>query len=189
MELGSDVTRLLDSGNAGRRSLDELVPLVYQELKRLAHARLRFERADHTLTTTALVHEAYLRLAEVHRVRWQDRAHFLAMASRVMHRVLVEYARRRTAQKRGGRQYRVELDEEQPIPDAYAAQVLELHDALVRLEEINPRLREILEQRYFGGLTLEETAEALAVSLTTVKRELRFAKAWLSMEMSTEPTL
>jgi RNA polymerase sigma factor (TIGR02999 family) len=188
--MASDVTQLLlDARDGGRESLDELVPRVYEELKRLARDRLRRERPDHTLTTTALVHEAYLKLVDVNRVRWQDRAHFLAMASRVMRRVLVEYARRRKAGKRGGGRRRVELDEARLIPDSYAERVLELHEALIRLEDINPRQREILEQRYFGGLTLEETAEALGVSLTTVKRDLRFARAWLSMELGAEPTL
>lgn len=190
MDVGADVTQLLlESRTGGRETLDELVPHVYDQLKRLAQERLRSEHPDHTLSTTGLVHEAYLKLVDIERVRWQDRAHFLAMASRVMRRVLVDYARRRNAAKRGGGERPVELDEARLVPDAYAEQVLELHYALTRLEEINPRQREILEQRYFGGLTLEETAEAIDVSLTTVKRELRFAKAWLSMELGGEPSL
>lgn len=185
-----DVTQqLLDSRNVGRATLDELVPRVYDELKRLARDRLRHERPDHTLTTTALVHEAYLRLVDVNRVHWRDRAHFLAMASRVMRRVLVDYARSRGAAKRGGGQAAVELEEAQLIPDGYASQVLHLHEALLRLDEISPRQREILEQRYFGGLTLEETAEVVGLSVRTVKRDLRFAKAWLAMELGAEPAV
>ena len=188
--MGSDVTQLLlDSRAGGREVLDQLVPQLYEELRRLAHDRLRRERPGHTLTTTALVHEAYLKLVDVKRVQWQDRAHFLAMASRVMRRVLVDYARRRQAAKRGGGRRRVDLDEAQLIPDAYAERILELHVALTRLEAVNPRQREILEQRYFGGLTLEDTAEVLDVSLTTVKRDLRFARAWLALELSAEPVL
>jgi RNA polymerase sigma factor (TIGR02999 family) len=170
--MGTDVTRrLLESRLAGQEALDEPVPLIYEELRRLARDRMRRERPDHTLTTTALVHEAYLKLVDVNRVEWQDRAHFFAMASRVMRRVLVDYARRWKAAKRGGGQ-RVELDEARLVPDAYAEQVLELHDALDRLEDMHPRQREIVEQRYFGGPTLEETGAVLGVSLTTVKREL-----------------
>ena len=174
---------VLDSQGEGRGELDTLVPRVYHELKRLARDRLRGERPDHTLSTTGLVHEAYLRMADANRVRWRDRAHFLALASRVMRSILVDYARRRRAEKRGGGQQRVDLDEARLVPDAYAEQVLELHDALLRLDDINSRQRAILEQRYFGGLTLEETAESLGLSLTTIKRDLRFAKAWLSMEL------
>lgn len=187
LDRDSDIGQLVyDSHGEGRAALDALVPRVYHELKRMARDRLRRERPDHTLSTTGLVHEAYLRLADGNRVEWHDRAHFLAMASRVMRSILVDYARRRTAEKRGGGRQRVDLDEALLVPDRYADRVLELHAALLRLDDISSRQHAILEQRYFGGLTLEETGEALGLSLTTIKRELRFAKAWLSMELGPE---
>ena len=146
------------------------------------HARLRGERADHTLNTTALVHEAYLKLIDIHRVQWRDRAHFLAMASRMMRRVLIDYALKRKAQKRGGGAYKVELEEAQLIPDDYAETLLELNDALRRMERSRPRPSQAVELRYFGGLTLEEAGEVLGVSPQTVMRDLRFAEAWLARE-------
>jgi len=186
-DMGSEIPELVRESRGGDGdALDELVPRVYDELKRLAHDRLRRERPDHTLSTTGLVHEAYLRLADASRAKWRNRGHFLAMASQVMRSVLVDYARRRKAEKRGGGRQPVELDEARLIPDAYADRVLELHEALLRLDDVNPRQRAILEQRYFGGLTLEETAEALGLSLTTIKRDLRFARAWLSVELGAE---
>lgn len=186
--MGSDVTRQpSDPPRPGRQALDELVPPLYDELKRLAHDRLRRERPDHSLNTTALVHEAYLKLLGVNRVTWQDRPHFLAMASRTMRRVLIDYARGRQAAKRGGGRQRVELNEARLVADAEAERILRLHEALVLLDDINPRQREILEQRYFGGMTIHDTAAALGISPTTVKRELRFARAWLASELSDEP--
>lgn len=178
------VTRLLRRwGGGDEDALDEAVGLVYDELRRLAHRRLRRERSGHTFNTTALVHEAYLKLARVDDSTFSDRAHFLAMASRVMRRILVDYARARKAAKRGGDAEPVTLDEELLVPDDFAESVFELHEALERLEELDPRQARVIEQRYFGGLTLEETAEVVGVSLATVKRDLRFARAWLAKEL------
>ncbi len=187
MQVEEDVTRLLADASAGdTRAFDRLVAVVYAELRRLAHRRLLHERSDHTLGTTGLVHEAYLRLLDIRKVSWQDRAHFLAMASRVMRRVLVDYARQRGAAKREGSWSRVDADEKLAIPPTAAEAILDLDRALERLERIAPRKRQIVEQRYFGGLTLEETAQALALSPTTVKRELRFARAFLCLHLGGE---
>jgi len=183
---GSHVTRLLrEVGGGNREAFDELVPLVYEQLRRLAHQRLRAQRSDHTLNTTALAHEAYLRLVDVDRARWQDRAHFFAAAAHVMRNLLVDYARARNAYKRGGGQVRVEFDEEAlRLSEEYADAIEDLHDALSRLEKLSPRQSRLLEQRYFGGLKLQECAEVLGVSLTTVKNELQLARAWLARELA-----
>ena len=178
-------TRLLLRVSAGDRgAVDALTPLLYDQLRDVAHQRLKGERAGHTLTTTALVHEAYLRLIEVERVEWKDRAHFLAMSSRLMRRVLVDYARRRKAIRRGGEWVRVDLDDVMAISDETLGIVPDVDAALTRLEELNERQSRIVEQHYFAGLTLEECAQVLGVSLTTVKREFRFAKAWLAKELN-----
>jgi RNA polymerase sigma factor (TIGR02999 family) len=180
--MSADVTRLLQAWAAGDPgALDRLLPVVYEELRGLARARLRREREDHTLGTTGLVHEAYLRLVEVDRVRWNDRAHFLAMASRTMRRVLVDYARARGAAKRGGGGARVALDEAL-LSDEQTETVLDLDDALTRLEALAPRPARAVECRYFGGLSNDEAAAALDVSVATVERDLRFARAWLARE-------
>ena len=186
-----DITQLLRAAHDGdAQAMETLVPLVYEQLRRLARARLRNERPDHTLNTTALVHEAYLRLIDINKVTWQNRTHFLSMAARVMRRVLVDYATRRNALKRGGGRRNQPLDEEATlIPEAYAEAVADLHEALNRLEAINPRCSQAIEQRYFGGLTLEETAEVLDVSVATVKRDIRFAQAWLADELGREISL
>lgn len=184
----SEVTRLLQEwGDGDQRALDGLVPLVYEHLRHLARLRLRHEDASPTLNTTALVHEAYLRLVDVQQARFRDRAHFLAMAARVMRRVLVDRARVRRAAKRGGGAATVELSDELWVSEPQAEVITGLDEALQRLERINRRQSQILEQRYFGGLSLEETAEAVGVSLATVKRELRFARAWLAAELGGEP--
>lgn len=185
---GAGLTRGRSAPN-GRdlEAADEAFPLLYEQLRRLAHRQLTRERPNHTLNTTALVHEAYLELVEMDPTRWRDRGHFLATASRVMRHILVDYARQRKAQKRGGGQARVDLDEEAlPISEEYAEAVEELHDALTRLEAISPRQSRLLEQRYFGGLKLKECAEALGVSLATVSRELKLARAWLACELNPE---
>ena len=183
---GSDVTLLLREASSGKReAFDELVPLVYEQLRRLAHQRLLAQRPDHTLNTTALVHEAYLRLVDVERARWQDRAHFFAAAATVMRNLLVDYARARNAYKRGGGRVKVELDEGAlRLSEAYAGAIEDLDDALSRLAELSPRQSQLLEQRYFGGLKLKECAEVLGVSLTTVKNELQLARAWLARELT-----
>ncbi len=179
----AEVTRLLRAYTDGdRQALDRLMPVVYEHLRRLAHARLRDERPDHTLQTTGLVHEAYLKLVDINEVQYQSRAHFYAMASKVMRRVLINYAKQRKAQKRGGGAPHVALEEEGLMPERYAETLLELDDALERLEALYPRPAEVVAHRYFGGLTSKETAEALGVSGTTVERDLRFARAWLSRE-------
>ena len=167
-----------------REALDKLTPLIYSQLRRMAHARLRDERPDHTLNTTALVHEAYIKLIDINQVQWKDRAHFLAMASRLMRRVLVDYARKRRTEKRGGDQERVNFDEALFMPTGKSETVLDLDDALKRLEQLSPRQSEVIEHRYFGGLTAEESAEVLGISRATVERDLRSARAWLAREWS-----
>jgi RNA polymerase sigma factor (TIGR02999 family) len=180
----SDVTELLRQWSGGdQEALGRLVPLVYAELRRLAHYRLRREAANVSLNTTGLVHDAYLKLMDVRHANFRDRSHFLAMASRVMRRLLVDQARARRAAKRGGGAEEAKLNEDLWISDPQAALLEDLDEALRRLEAIDPRQGQIVEQRYFGGLSLEETADAMGVSLATVKRELRFAHAWLAAEL------
>lgn len=182
-----DVTQLLRRWSDGDAdALDHLVPLVYEHLHRIAQQRLRHETASPSLDTTGLVHEAYMKLVDLRLARFRDRAHFLAMASRLMRRLLVDHARARRAAKRGGGAVTVELTEEIWMSEARAGAITELNDALERLEAIDPRQSQILEQRYFGGLSLVETAEAVGLSLATVKRELRFARAWLAAELGRE---
>lgn len=176
-----DVTELLLAFSAGdRAALDRLVPIVYDELRELAHARLRREREGHTLSTTDLVHEAYLRLVDIERVQWQSRAHFLATASRLMRRILVDYERARRAAKRGGGAVRIALEEDVPAAERQSEALFELDQALVRLAVEHPRAAQAVEQRYFGGLSNQEIAAVLDVSLATVERDLRFARAWLA---------
>jgi RNA polymerase sigma factor (TIGR02999 family) len=179
------VTQLLVRWREGdRRALDELMPLVYTELHRLAAHYMRGERPGHTLQTSALVNEAYLRLAGHEDIQWQDRAHFFAVAARAMRRILVDHARRRGNQKRGGDMHKVALDEALVVSDERAAEVVALDDALARLAEIAPRKSQLVELRFFGGLGIEETAEVLQVSPGTVMRDWTFAKAWLRREMT-----
>ena len=183
MEKSADITVLLrrwEDGDAA--ALDQLMPLMYERLRQLARQRLRSE-PDTSLNTTALVHEAYLKLIESPGVRVQDRGHFLGLASRVMRHLLVDHARTRKAEKRGLGITPLELDEVTWIPDDAVEPIMELDEALQRLAAIDERRSRILEQRYFGGLSLEETAEALKLSLATVKRELRAARAWLAVEL------
>ena len=179
-----EVTELLVDWSGGNQAaLDRLMPLVYAELRRLARARLRRERPGHLLQTTALVNEAYLRLVDQRHVRWQNRAHFFAIAAQLMRRILVDHARRKGAAKRGGGVEQVSLAE---IPDLPARRldVLALDDALSRLSAMDPRQGRIVELRCFGGLTADETAEVLAISPRTVRREWTMAKAWLHRQMS-----
>lgn len=185
MRAPSDVTRMLRQwSNGDPEALDRLFPLVYDELRRLAHARVHRERPGHTLNTTALVHEVYLNLAGLEEMRWMNRAHFFALASRVMRHLLVDYARRRDALKRGGDRQRVDFDEERLIPDSEVERVLDLDDALRRLAEVHSRPAQVIEQTYFGGLTNDETADVLGISRATVERDLRMARAWLALELS-----
>ena len=180
----SDVTQLLRQWSEGdQEALNRLVPLVYAELRRLAHQRLRREPANRSVNTTGLVHDAYMKLVDVRQARFRDRSHFLAMASRVMRRLLIDQARARRAAKRGGGIETVELDDTLFVSEPQADALAALDEALQRLEAIDPRQGQIVEHRYFAGLSLEETAESLGVSLATVKRELRFAHAWLASEL------
>lgn len=183
----SEVTRLLQRWTAGDvHARDQLIPLVYDRLRQLAHWRLRSAPGEHSLNTTGLVHEAYIRLVDAPRVELPDRAHFLALASQIMRNLLVDRARARATTKRGGGNAPVELEEMLWISDENLDSVTELHDALTRLEAVSPRQSQLLQQRYFGGLTLEESAAALGVSPATAKRDLRSARAWLALELKGE---
>ncbi len=181
-----EVTRILrELGHEGD-ALDALLPVVYGELRQVAERQMRRERFDHTLQPTALVHEAYVKLSRLDRIKWANRAQFFAIAARVMRRVLVDHATARRAAKRGGGRERVALDEESLALGSKedAENILSLHDALSGLERLEPRLSRIVECRYFAGLTIEETAEALDVSSATVKRDWAVARAWLHRELS-----
>jgi RNA polymerase sigma factor (TIGR02999 family) len=183
----SDVAGLLKRWSAGdERARDQLIPVVYGRLRELAHQRLRSAPREDSLNTTGLVHEAYIRLVDAPRVDLADRAHFLALASEVMRNLLVDRARARTAAKRGGGKVQVELDEALWVSDENLESVAELDEALTRLERLSPRQGLLLQHRYFGGLSLEESATAIGVSLATVKRELRSARAWLALELKGE---
>ncbi|HEV7705600.1 MAG TPA: sigma-70 family RNA polymerase sigma factor [Gemmatimonadaceae bacterium] len=165
-------------------TVNELLPLVYGELRRLAQRYMRHERPDHTLTTTALVHEAYLRLVDQTRVQWQDRNHFLGIAAIAMRRILVEHARRRNVQRRGGDRQRVSLSDLSIAQDDSADTLLALDEAMVRLAALNPRLVRVVECRYFLGLTEEETAAALEITSRTVRRDWIKAKGWLATALA-----
>ena len=174
---------LLAWGRGEETALERLMPLVHGELHRLARLYMARERPDHTLQPTALVNEAYLRLIEISRVQWQNRAHFLAMAARAMRRILVDVARAHRNQKRGRGFERVALDDTIVVTDR-PIEVVALDEALDRLSAISPRQSEVVELHFFGGLTLEEVAEVLQLSRDTVKRDWRFAKLWLLRELS-----
>jgi RNA polymerase sigma factor (TIGR02999 family) len=180
-----DLTLLLRSWSRGDESaLGKIIPIVHDELKRLAHAYMARERAGHTLQTTALLNEAYLKLVDARNVEWQDRAHFLAISARLMRRILVDRARKRDFQKRGGGAVKISL-EGSPEPATEAdPTIVELEDALTALERLDPRKARVVELRYFGGLSVEETAEALGVGGGTVMRDWRLAKVWLHRELS-----
>ena len=183
----SDVTGLLKRWSAGdERARDQLIPLVYQRLRALAHQRLRGAPAEDSLNTTALVHETYIRLVDAPRLDLPDRAHFLALASEVMRNLLVDRARAHLAAKRGGGKAALPFEEALLVSDEKLDSVADLDDALTRLERLSPRQALLLQHRYFGGLTLEESAAALGVSLATAKRELRSARAWLALELKGE---
>jgi RNA polymerase sigma-70 factor (ECF subfamily) len=174
------VTQLLVAWGGGDQSArDELMPLVYEELRRLAHHYISRERPGHTLQTSGLVNEAYLRLVDQKAIHWQDRAHFFGIAARLMRQILVDYARKRGYAKRQGDARRVPLDEAMIVSEERAADVVALDDALKTLAQIDPRQSQIVELRFFGGLSIEETADVLAVSPGTVKRDWTLAKAWL----------
>ncbi len=178
------VTRLLlDWRQGDENALNDLLPQVYEELRRLARRNMRGERKNHTLETTALVHEAYVRLIEAD-VAWQDRVHFFAVAAGMMRRILIDHARAARRVKRGGGADKVGLDEALAISDAPDKDVIDLDEALKALAEKDPRKSRILELHYFGGLSYEEIAEAVSVSPATVHRELRFSKAWLHQQLT-----
>lgn len=184
MNTEHDITELLLAWRGGDRgAFDRLFPLVYDELRRIAHRQLGRERSDHTLDTTALVHEAYLKLVDQTRAKFEDRAHFFAVAARAMRRILVDYARRHRALKRGGTQARVSLDDAMLIADERADTLLALDEALTRLAELDERMTRVVECRFFGGLTEEETAAALAITARTVRRDWLKAKGWLAQAL------
>lgn len=179
-----EVTRLLRRMQAGdREAADLLLTKVMGELRRLARHYMRNERVGHTLQPTALVNEAYLRLAGYDRMDWQSRSHFVAVAASVMRQILIDYARRRQASKRGSGEDAVALDEERDtLSVEQSAELMILEDALIRLQKMNERQAKVVEMRYFGGLSVEETAEALGVSAITVKRDWAAARAWLQLQ-------
>ena len=183
-----DVTSLLlairDGDSTAAR---ELVPLVYDELRRLAGHYMRGERPGHTLQATALVHEAWLKLIDTSRVEFENRSHFFAMAAQQMRRILVDHARARQAGKRGGKAEKLPLNEVVVGPDAEQADILALDDALQALAKLDPQQSRIVELRYFGGLSIEETAQVLGISPATVKREWAMARAWLRQELGPAP--
>jgi RNA polymerase sigma-70 factor, ECF subfamily len=179
------MTQLLSAWSDGDKvALEQLMPLVYQELHRLASRHLASERVGHTLQPTALVNEAYLRLIDQKRVRWQTKAHFLAIAAHMMRRILVDYARARRYAKRGGGAPVVTLDEAAALSVERASDLIAVDDVLTRLSELDPRKGRVVELRFFGGLSVEETAEVLQISPNTVLRDSRTAKAWLHCELS-----
>lgn len=180
-----DVTQLLEHVGEGRpNAYDALLPIVYAELRRQAARHLRRERVNHTLQPTALVNEAFMRLIDQRNQRWQNRAHFFGIASQAMRRILVDHARGQARLKRGGPKAQVTLDEGMLSADAAPVDVLDLDEALTRLEQIDERQARVVELRFFGALSVEETAEVMKLSPATVKREWSMAKAWLYAELS-----
>ena len=179
-----EVSTLLRAWSGGDESaLAKLMPIVYEELHRLAHSYMKRERSGHTLQTTALVNEAYMRLVDANTVEWQDRAHFFGIAARLMRRILVDFARTRGYQKRGGKLRKVSLDEGLLVSPEPQEDLVGLNDALNALVEFDPRKARVVELRYFGGLSVEETAEVLKVSGITVIRDWNMAKLWLLKEL------
>ena len=183
------VTELLQAHAGGDESaLERLFPKVYDELRQMARGRMRHERADHTLGATELVHEAFFRLVRLDRIDWRSRAHFLAIASQAMRNVLLDHAEHRGAQKRGGGARPVTIDRVEVANDLPDAEVIALCEALERLEKLDARQARVVECRFFGGLTLDETAEALGVSAATVSRDWTIARAWLHAELADAAT-
>jgi RNA polymerase sigma factor (TIGR02999 family) len=174
------LTRWSDGDDA---ALAELTPLVYEELRRMAHRHMGGERSNHTLQTTALVNEAYLRLADQSKPRWQNRAHFFAVAAQSMRRILVSYARSQRSQKRGGGAVKIDLEEAALVSPEESKEIVELHEALERLATLDSRKAQVVELKYFGGLNYDEMAEVLKISPVTVRRDWRFAKAWLYTQL------
>ncbi|MEP6922426.1 MAG: sigma-70 family RNA polymerase sigma factor [bacterium] len=184
----SEITRLLQESAGNREALDRLLPLVYNELRRLAHHYLTHERPDHTLQTTALVHEAYLKLIDQRSVNWQNRAQFFAISAQAMRRILLDNARRHTAAKRGSGGPKISLDDVATVSgDSADESLIALDMALQELEAIDKEQSQIVELRYFGGLTIEETAEVMKTSPSTVQREWTVARAWLYKAITGSP--
>jgi RNA polymerase sigma factor (TIGR02999 family) len=184
-QASNQITKLVQRASNGDKSaLNELLPVVYKELKRIASRQLAMERANHTLQATALVHEAYLRLIDQHSVDWNNRLHFFSIAAEMMRRILVNYAISRKAQKRGEGETLLSLDQAMQLPDRKNLDLLLLDQVLNRLAEFDPTQARIVELRFFAGLSNEEVAEVLGVSDSTVKREWRSAKAWLAAQLS-----
>ena len=181
-----DVSRLLARWKDGdEAALQQLIPIVHEELRRLARRQMAGERPGHTLEPTALVNEAYLRLVNLKQMQWQDRAHFFSMAARLMRRILVDFARSRGYQKRGGGARQVSFTQALDVADDQAMDVVALNDALQALADVDERKSRVVELRFFGGLSVEETAEVLKVSRETVKRDWQFAKMWLLRQLRT----
>src|SRR5262249_12937954 len=181
------VTELLVQWSHGNdAALAELTPLVYDELRRVAHHHLSGQRRDHTLQTTALVNEAYLRLVDQTNPRWQNRAHFFAVAARAMRQILVSYSRTQQAQKRGAGAFKVDLDEAALVSPQDSKEIVELHEALEQLSALDSRKAQIVELKYFGGLNYDEIAEVLKISRITLRRDWEFARVWLYTELRSE---
>ena len=186
-EIPGEVTRLLDQwGQGDRQALNEVIPLVYDELRRLAHRHMAHERAGHTLQATELVNEVYLKLKDARGARWENRTQFFTVAAQMMRRILVDYARRHARAKRGGGAQKVTLDDAMLVSHEKADEMLALDEALTKLEQFDQRKSQIVILRFFAGLTVEETAEALSVSVETIFREWRLTRAWLHSELSAQ---
>lgn len=175
---------LVDWSNGDQVALEQLMPLVYDELRRMAHRYMRRQHSGHTFQTTELIHEAYLKLAKHDEPDWRNRAHFFGVASKAMRHILVDYARSKQTQKRGGWQERVTLSEAPPIPGNQAKEIIALDEALEALAALDERKSRIVELKYFGGITNDEIAEVLKISIETVKRDWRFARTWLLRELN-----
>lgn len=184
-EPGNEITQLLQGWRAGDdKALEMLLPVVYKELRRLAHYQLRQERSDHTLQSAALVNEAYLRLVGINAPKWESRTHFFAIAAQLMRQILVDYARRHRAGKRGAGQAALPIEAADMVARGKDVDVVALDDALKALAEIDPRKAQVVELRFFGGLNFDETAEVLKISAVTVSRDWSTARAWLHRAMS-----
>lgn len=183
----SRITRLLQAHASGDDdAMDELIPLVYNEMHKMAKGRLIGERPDHTYSATALVHEAYLKLVDFNRIDWKNRSHFFGMASQVMRNILVDYAVKQKAQKRGGKRHRVTLGEEHIKRELNLEEIISVDQVLKKLEKLDERQSKVVECRFFGGLTIKETANTLGISQATVSRDWKVARAWLNRELGTE---
>lgn len=183
----AEITGLLQKHTSENREvIDELIPLVYEKLHQMAQQRLSGERKNHTLSTTALVHETYIKLISFNQINWQNRDHFFGIASQIMRNILVDYAVKQNAQKRGGKQQRITLGENHAISEINLEDILAIHQALDHLEKIDERQVRVVECRFFGGLTINETSNALNISIPTVCRDWKMAKAWLNREVNNQ---